>query len=250
MDTDNITMWAVTITESGTVEAIPTGSDVSMVTTTSSANMQGRHIDTYHHGDLRRALVQAALELAAEEHHFDFSLREVARRAGVSHNAPYNHFRHKQDLLNAAAATGHDLLRRELTAAVAQVADPRLAILNMGTAYLSFASNNPALYRLMFSVAPGSADWRLAAGGAARTVLENLLRRGVRTGVFDPALARKTELQAAALYGWAVVHGLTMLVIDGLASIDRLSVERLAEMVVTRTLQGFTSAASKNGSTI
>src|SRR5215468_10891612 len=87
--------------------------------------------DTYYHADLRRALIQAALELAAKEQDWNFSLREVARRAGVSHNAPYNHFAHKRDLLDAAAAAGHDLLRSELTAAVANVTDPGAALLKM-----------------------------------------------------------------------------------------------------------------------
>src|SRR5262250_1156134 len=149
-------------------------------------------IDTYHHGDLRRALIQAALELAAEEQDWNFSLREVARRAGVSHNAPYNHFAHKRDLLDAAAAAGHDLLRSELTAAVAKIADPRAALSKMSSAYVSFGIKNPALYHLMFNVAPSGTNWHpeeiLAAWLTAHAVLENILRRGARIGIFDPAL--------------------------------------------------------------
>lgn len=79
---------------------------------------------TYHHGDLRRTLIAAALELAAEGKDWNFSLREVARRAGVSHNAPYNHFAHKRDLMSAAAVVGHEMLRAELKAAVAKARDP------------------------------------------------------------------------------------------------------------------------------
>src|SRR5271165_6138177 len=145
--------------------------------------------DTYHHGDLRRALVQAALELATEDKDWSFSMREVARRAGVSHNAPYNHFPHQRDLLAAAAAAGHDLLRSELTAAVEKIADPRAALSKMSSAYVSFGINNPALYRLMFSVAPSGPDWRpdevLQAWVASRAVLENILRHGTRIGIFD-----------------------------------------------------------------
>ena len=99
-----------------------------MITLTNNSEPRTASTDTYHHGDLRRALIQAALELAAEEKDWNFSLREVARRAGVSHNAPYNHFAHKRDLLDAAAAAGQDLLRSELTAAVAKIADPRAAL--------------------------------------------------------------------------------------------------------------------------
>ena len=128
--------------------------DLSMITAMNNSKLRTHSPDTYHHGDLRRALVQAALELAAENKDWNFSLREVARRAGVSHNAPYNHFPHKRDLLDAAAAAGHDLLRSELTAAVAKIADPRAALSKMSSAYVSFGIKNPALYRLMFSVAP------------------------------------------------------------------------------------------------
>ena len=214
---------------------------------------QTRSTHTYHHGDLRRALIQAALELATEVNDWNFSLREVARRAGVSHNAPYNHFPHKRDLLDAAAAAGHDLLRTGLTAAVAKIADPRAAISKMGSAYVGFGIRNPALYRLMFSVEPTRPDWRpaeiLAAWLASRDVLENILRRGARIGAFDPALNRKSELQTATLYTWTVVHGLTMLAIDGLANVERLSIERVAQKVVTTALQGITGGrASTKGS--
>src|SRR5215467_13393620 len=127
-------------------------------------------IDTYHHGDLRRALIQAAL------------------RAGVSHNAPYNHFPHKRDLLDAAATAGHDLLRSELTAAVAKIADPHAALSKMGSAYVSFGIRNPALYHLMFRVGPIRADWHrgeiLTAWVESRAVLESILRRGARIGAF------------------------------------------------------------------
>ncbi len=226
-----------------------------MITAMNNSKLRTYSPDTYHHGDLRRALVQAALELAAEKKDWNFSLREVARRAGVSHNAPYNHFPHKQDLLDAAATAGHDLLRSEITAAVAKIADPRAALSNMSSAYVSFGIKNPALYRLMFSVTPSSLDRRpeevLQAWAAARAVLENILRRGARIGIFDPAFTRKSELETAALYTWSVVHGLTMLAIDGLANVEHLPIDRLAKKVVTTTLRGLAgSAASTNGLTI
>jgi AcrR family transcriptional regulator len=211
-----------------------------------------RKAGTYHHGDLRRSLVQAALELAAEGKGWNFSLREVARRAGVSHNAPYSHFAHKRDLLDAAAAAGHDLLRSELTAAVAQIEDPVAALSQMGFAYVSFGTKNAALYRLMFSSALSGPDWRpeavLAAGIATRAVLANILRRGARIGAFDPALIRGSNLEAAALYAWAVVHGLTMLAIDGIAKVDHLSTESIARKVVATIFCGLSAERkAKNG---
>ena len=236
------------LTMSKTKRRIPT-----VITERDNTRTRKRQTDTYHHGHLRRTLIEAALELAAQEKDWNFSLREVARRAGVSHNAPYNHFAHKRDLLDAAAAAGHDLLRSELTAAVANVTDPRAALSKLAAAYVSFGTRNPVLYRLMFSVAQSGPNWRpeeILAGEwvTARVVLENILRRGVRIGVFDAALSRNPELQAATLYTWAVVHGLTMLAIDGLANVKRLPMERLAQQVVKRTFGGLAARpASRNG---
>lgn len=229
--------------------------DLPTASVMNNAKRQTHSTDTYHHGDLRRALVQAALEIAAEEREWNFSLREVARRAGVSHNAPYNHFPHKRDLLDAAAMAGHDLLHSELMAAVANVADPHPALSKMGSSYVSFGIRNPALYRLMFNVGPIHPEWRpektLAGWVASHAVLENILRRGARIGVFNPALMRGPELQTAALYTWAVMHGLTMLAIDGLASVGRMSIERIAQRVVTTTLRGLAGKeTSTNGPTV
>jgi hypothetical protein len=91
-------------------------------------------------------------------------------------------------------------------------------------------------------VASSGPDWHpqgvLGVWLGSSTVLENILRRGAHIGIFDPALARKSELQTGALYIWAVIHGLTMLAIDGLASVDRLSIDRITQKVVTTTLRG------------
>src|SRR6202789_1130123 len=73
----------------------------------------------YHHGDLRRVLIDTTLQLVTEEQDWTFSLREVARRAGVSHRAPYNHFPEKLDLLAAVAAVGFDRLRNGMLRAMA-----------------------------------------------------------------------------------------------------------------------------------
>ena len=134
----------------------------------------------YHHGDLRRALINAALALVTEEQDWAFSLREVARRAGVSHNAPYNHFPEKRDLLGAVAAAGFEALRERMRVSVAGVADPRTALIASAKAYVGAGVENPALYRLMFGpalAAPNeraeenaqSADGRTHIGGGRPT---------------------------------------------------------------------------------
>ena len=105
---------------------------------------------SYHHGDLRRALVEAALSLLTKTQRWDFSLREVARRANVSHNAPYSHFASKRDLLGAVAVKGYEILRARLLSALRGKAKPADALKAISIAYLRFATENPAHYRLMF----------------------------------------------------------------------------------------------------
>ena len=129
--------------------------------------------DAYHHGDLRRALIDASLALVSEEQDWTFSLREVARRAGVSHNAPYNHFADKHDLLVAIAAAGFEALRERMLSAV--VENPKTALIKSAVVYVSFGLENPARYRLMFgSALAASKDGRpssLATAAAPMTSL-------------------------------------------------------------------------------
>ena len=110
----------------------------------------------YHHGDLRRVLIDTALQLVTEEQDWTFSLREVARRAGVSHHAPYNHFPEKQDLLGAVAVVGFERLRDGMLSAMAGIDAPEALVDVIGRTYVRLGLENPALYRLMFG--PALAD--------------------------------------------------------------------------------------------
>ena len=110
--------------------------------------------DRYHHGDLRRALVEAALQLLAEGGTEALGLRELARRVGVSASAPYRHFRDKQALIQAVAAAGFEMFLEAVEGAKAGVA-PEEQLGAMAEAYVHFALRYPRLYRLMFSSALG-----------------------------------------------------------------------------------------------
>jgi AcrR family transcriptional regulator len=177
----------------------------------------------YHHGDLRHALIDAALTLVTEEQDWEFSLREVARRADVSHNAPYNHFSDKTDLLSAVAAVGFEGLRDGILAAIAGTDAADTALFKGGRAYVRLGTKNPALYRLMFG--PALTDSQSGeqpplareAGMQARAVLENIIRRGAQSGVFAIPADSRRDIALAALSAWSIVHGLTMLIIDRLA---------------------------------
>src|ERR1700689_5539194 len=107
----------------------------------------------YHHGDLRHALIDTALQLVTEEQDWTFSLREVARRAGVSPRAPYNHFPEKLDLLAAPALVGFERLRDGLRDAKAVCDESEARRAAICRTYVHLGLKNPALCRLMFGPA-------------------------------------------------------------------------------------------------
>jgi AcrR family transcriptional regulator len=204
-------------------------------------------LPAYHHGDLRRSLIDAALALVTEEQNWTFSLREVARRAGVSHNAPYNHFADKRDLLAAVAATGFAQLSERILSAISGIENAQTALVKGAQAYVTFGVENPAHYRLMFSSAlvtaeQGRPESVAAAGAEARAILAGIIRRGAATGIFDAALCRDDELRVSVLIAWSAVHGLTMLTIDGVADSPeirpRVSAEEFAKKLTDLVCYG------------
>jgi AcrR family transcriptional regulator len=153
---------------------------------------------TYHHGDLSAALLKAAAELLEEQGLAGVTLREVARRAGVSHNAPYRHFPDLQSLLAALAADGF----RMFDARVGGTAGA-----TMGESYLAFALEHPERFRLMFS---GPLFYRDHPGlrDAALRSYEGLVSAfRARSDLPDP--------EAAAAAAWSMVHGLAQLLLGG-----------------------------------
>ena len=161
---------------------------------------------SYHQGDLRTALVGAALALLADNGADALSLRAVARRAGVSAMAPYRHYPDKEALLAAVAVQGFDGLRKVLRAAD-QAAPAGQALVDQAAAYVRYALENPALFRLMFGPKRlGTHPELIAAGEAAYAVL------ATRVAAETPADA---DRDARALGCWSLVHGLASLFLDG-----------------------------------
>lgn len=168
----------------------------------------------YHHGDLRRTVIETALDMLQEEKGWQFTLREVARRAGVSHAAPYKHFPDKAALLVELAMIGFDRLRESLAAAKSGApATLREEFASIARAYVAFGIDNPALYRLMFSAEEGKAVGMHLNERALAVfdVAVEILHRGQAAGSIRQ---RPIEGQAAAC--WGLVHGVTLLAIDGL----------------------------------
>jgi AcrR family transcriptional regulator len=169
----------------------------------------------YHHGDLRNALVGEGLKLLEEAGHSDFTLRDLARRVGVSAAAPYAHFADKSALLAAIATTGFVRLNAALESAVANDADPADQFLHMGSAYVRFGMDHPALYKLMFAseelpAKHGDYPELQSAAETAFGLLTGLLERMQRQGFL-----RAGDPEADGLSVWAHVHGLTSLIITG-----------------------------------
>ena len=152
----------------------------------------------YHHGGLRAALISTALEAIAEHGAASLSLRELARRAGVSHAAPAHHFGDKTGLLTAVAAEGYQLLADDTTTAWQRTG----SFLEVGVAYVRFAIAHPAHFAVMFQ--PDMYRHDDPALAAART----RARAALENPAGASALATGAEPQTAALAGWALMHRL------------------------------------------
>ena len=165
----------------------------------------------YHHGDLRRALIEAALSLVAERRGADLSIREVARRAGVTYAAPYHHFADKSALLAAVACEGFEGLVAKLERAAARKQSLESELQAMAEAYIAFAMEQPSHYRVMFLPEVKASVDSEALHESAERALGLLLERVVRA---RPSASANTQ-EVIAATAWAALHGLALLAIDG-----------------------------------
>jgi len=190
----------------------------------------------YHHGNLRRALLDEALTMIGKDGVEALTLREIGARVGVSRTALYRHFADKRALLAAVASEGFRILRQRLVAAWEDGRD-RAAFEAMGVAYVDFAVANPAHYRVMFGSALGAkandtnavdCDLVDEAEGAFQALVDAL------AALQREAIVRDEETVTMARFVWAVVHGVAMLGIDGqlpepgaVEQLTRYAIERL-----------------------
>ncbi|WP_373008658.1 TetR/AcrR family transcriptional regulator [Hyphomonas sp.] len=162
----------------------------------------------YHHGDLRVALIATGLKKLEEGSAESLSLREIAREIGVSATAIYRHFPDKDSLLSALADEGLAQLAREQK--VAGKAGGKEGFTEMGRAYVRFAMNNPALFRLVYSSLPAAAD---PSCPNPEDSPGWLLRQSI-SDLAGPT-ASDAQRKAGVLRAWALVHGLAMLILSG-----------------------------------
>lgn len=159
----------------------------------------------YHHGDLSRALIDAARRLLESDGPSALSLRAVAREAGVSPAAPYHHFKDKGELLDAVAHEGWDLLNEALSAARKSADSVRDKLAALGVAYVCFARDNPSLYRIMYDGSRDKEDLpshlHMEDDSAYCQVRDTLIEAGA-----DPT--DEISLELATTAAWCAAHGL------------------------------------------
>jgi AcrR family transcriptional regulator len=175
--------------------------------------------ERYHHGDLRAALVEEGLKQLKGGPASGLSLREIARNVGVSATAVYRHFPDRAALLAALGAEGDQQLADAFAKAMAKKKPGREAFNAMGQAYVRFALANPWLFRLMMS---SEAHKEQREESPAR----GMLVKGIEE-LGGPKLT-KTQQDVRRLRAWAVVHGLAVLMLEGLAPRD----PKIIELVV------------------
>lgn len=166
---------------------------------------------SYHHGNLRSTLVEQGLVLLESSQQGELSLRELARHVGVSANAAYRHFANKEALLAALAAEGFRRLNAVQVQDAMTSSDLKKGFRQSGRAYVKFAQNHPALFRLMFS--------RLTSGNPTEELSEasqasfQTLQTAVSAVTGVPLDDQQTTV--IAMVAWSLVHGLSHLVLDG-----------------------------------
>ncbi|HEY8616631.1 TetR/AcrR family transcriptional regulator [Phenylobacterium sp.] len=158
----------------------------------------------YHHGDLRRALVDAARRLLEADGPSALSLRAVAREAGVSPAAPYHHFKDKGELLDAVAQEGWQKLDEAMSAAKAR-AEGHQKLTALGLAYVCFARDNPALYRVMYDAARDKEALPDQMENGEDSAYCKVRTTMVELGA-DPVA--EVDLELATVAAWCAAHGL------------------------------------------
>lgn len=176
--------------------------------------MNAKTAKPYHHGDLRQECLCAASTLLEENNIASLSLRAVAKKIGVSHAAPYRHFKDKESLLAGIASQGFETLSAQLAAAVSlHPNDPAAQLQEAGFKYVELALSNPQCTQLMFSdILPCDDTYPelKESGDTAFDGLKTIIEEGQQAGVF-----KQGDIELLALTAWSGIHGLSLLLIGG-----------------------------------
>ena len=196
----------------------------------------------YHHGNLREALLEAARGVLEETGPASLSLRDVARRAGVSPGAPYRHFKDREALLAAVATDGFHAFEEALVAAAEGAPDPLERLRRLGVEYVRFATAHPERFRVMFGDAIPDVAKHPELDGAARSAASHL--HAAVTDSLEAGLLPGDSSHVPLLVSWALVHGLASLALDKQATeigLTRENAAGLAEAVTAYVVDGLRS---------
>ncbi len=186
---------------------------------------------SYHHGDLKNALIKAGIEILSKEGVNSLSLRQVARKAGVSHAAPYAHFTDKQALVAAIATDGYRKIYEEIVRGAEQYPDdPLRQLVETAWAYVEFGFQEPDHFRITFSgVVEKERDYPALVEMTAKSfgVLRALVVRCQDAGILDPG-----DPDLAAVGVWGSLHGFVSLIQEGQISRSVLNRYSLWEMLI------------------
>jgi AcrR family transcriptional regulator len=204
--------------------------------------------DAYQHGDLREALIDAGVKLLMEGGVDKLSLRGAAQLAGVSHAAPYRHYRDKDALIAAIAERGFRMLTAAMHKQLEGTAKQGVAKLAaLGVGYVLFGTQHPAYLQIIFGSMRSHKDMPpelMTAGMESYLVLREAVAEGISSGAL-----RRAEIDEVALACWSLVHGLSMLIIHGaVPKPETLQLEaKLTERLLGILAQGIASVAADGG---
>jgi len=200
--------------------------------------------EKYHHGNLRQALIDAGRQLLIEKGINGLSLRETAKAAGVSHTAPYRHFKDKDMLLAAIAESGFESLAEALqTVAESHSDDPEKQLAEAAIAYVKLAITHIEMHQLMFGSVlddDSMSKSMLETKQMAFNTLFKIIENGQKQKIY-----KKSETLELSVAAWSIVHGYAMLVSTGQlkeTATSLMQIEKLARGVATHLIDGLKRA--------
>lgn len=202
--------------------------------------------ETYRHGDLRRALLETAVELARKGGKEAIVLREVTRQAGVAPNAAYRHFTDFKSLLQAAAMAAQAELAAYMEKELAKIKpgqnkadNARAQLRAVGTGYLKFALAEPGLFRLAFSESADLANAADPASTGSSGLTPFRILSAALDALVEAGQVPQERREASEFFAWSAVHGLAMLQIDGpLRGMEAKQAEGIGQRLIDMVERG------------
>lgn len=211
-----------------------------------SAEAGPRRRDTYRHGDLRRALVEAGREMAREGGPQAVVLREATRRVGVAPSAAYRHFEDRRALLDAVCSAAQAALAVAIEKELAELAGDgkpadlaRARLRGVGTGYLRFAQAEPGLFRTAFSASDNLRGAASSARAGEGGLTPFQLLGAALDGLVEADVLPRERRPGAEFLAWSAVHGLAMLLIDGpLRGLDPAGAKEVGQRLIDMVERG------------